>query len=148
MRTTLYILTAFLTVSCAVDWAQSGQAVLIEAVAPVYPLLAVYSSTEGEVSVKLTIDAAAMVSAAKVVQGHRLLAVAAEDAAKQWRFASVGRELQITVGFSFRILPKGTSDTELATRFRTPFHMEVRRVIPEATTNRDPAADPPRHKSK
>jgi TonB family protein len=128
--------------------AQQDQVLLVEAVAPVYPMVAVYSSTTGEVTVKLTIDKTGAVISAKVIQGHRLLAASAEDAAKKWRFGAGSGDAEITVGFVFRILPKGTQEAELATRFRAPYQMEIRRVIPEASTNSDPAADPPRRKPK
>ena len=127
--------------------AEAEQRTLVEAVAPAYPLVAVYSATAGEVHVRVSIDKAGSVTTSKLVQGHRLLATAAEEAARKWRF-SPGGDRETTVVFLFRILPKGTPDAELATRFRAPLQIEVRRVIPEASTNGDPAADPPRRKSK
>jgi TonB family protein len=129
-------------------WAQGEKASLVEAVAPAYPLVAVYSSTGGQVKVKLVIDKSGAVTAVDVVEGHKLLASAAAEAARKWRFTAGSVESEATVVFSFRILPKGASDSDLAARFRPPFEMEVRRIIPEATTNSDPAADPPKRKSK
>jgi TonB family protein len=123
--------------------AQQTQARLVEAVAPVYPMLAVYSSTAGEVTVRLTIEATGMVTAAKVIHGPKLLTASAEAAARKWRFAASGSETEVNVSFVFRILPKGTPEPELATRFRYPYEIEIRRVVPEATTNSDPSADPP-----
>jgi len=147
MRRALYLLSPLIGLVCAMPlaWAQDEKASLVEAVAPAYPLVAVYSSTGGQVKVKLVIDKSGAVTAANVVEGHKLLAAAAVEAAKKWRFTA-GSEA--TIVFSFRILPKGASDSDLAARFRPPFEMEVRRIIPEATTNSDPAADPPRRKSK
>ena len=144
MRIVLWLLGSLI---CTVSvFAETDQAALVEAFAPEYPLVAVYSASAGEVRVTVTIDKAGAVTRAKAVQGHKLLAAAAEEAAKKWRFAAGGTE--VTIGFLFRILPKGTPDSELTTRFQAPFQMEVRRIIPEATTNSDPAADPPRRKSK
>lgn len=128
--------------------AQHDQPLLVEAVAPVYPMLAVYSATAGEVTVKVRIDNTGAVISAKVIQGPKLLAASAEDAARRWRFAAGSGETELPVVFVYRILPKGTQDVELATRFRTPNQIEIRRVIPEASTNSDPAPDPPRRKAK
>lgn len=149
MRRALCLLSPLIGLGCAVPlaWAQ-GERSLVEAVAPAYPLVAVYSSTGGQVKVKLVIDKSGAVTAADVVEGHKLLAAAAVDAARKWRFTAGSVESEATIVFSFRILPKGTSDSELAARFRPPLQMEVRRIIPEATTNSDPAADPPKRKSK
>lgn len=128
--------------------AQHNQPLLVEAVAPVYPMLAVYSATAGKVTVKVTVDKAGTVISAQATSGHKLLAASAEDAARRWRFATGSGETELTIVFVYRILPKGTQDVELATRFRTPNQIEIRRVIPEASTNSDPAPDPPRRKAK
>jgi TonB family protein len=124
--------------------AQHNQALLVEAVAPLYPMVAVYSSTTGDVAVRLTIDETGAVTSARVIQGHKLLAASAEEAARKWRFATGSGGTEITVAFLFRILPKGTPEAELVARFRPPYQVEIRRAIPEASTNSDPAADPPR----
>jgi TonB family protein len=124
--------------------AQHDQPLLVEAVAPVYPMVAVYSATEGEVTVKVRIDKTGAVISAKVIQGPRLLAASAEDAARRWRFATGSGDTELPIVFVYRILPKGTQEVELATRFRMPNQIEIRRVIPEASTDRDPAPDPPR----
>lgn len=131
-----------------VVWAEEKQVALVEAVAPVYPLVAAYSATSGQVKVVLTIDRAGTVSTASIVEGQKLLTAAALEAARKWRFVAGDEERKIQILFSFRILPKGTSDSELAARFHSPFEMEVRHVIPEATTNSDPATDPPKRKTK
>ncbi|MCL4853535.1 MAG: TonB family protein [Bryobacteraceae bacterium] len=150
MRRALCLLGQLIGLVCAAQiiWAQSGKAALVEAVAPVYPLVAAYSSTGGQVKVKLVIDRSGAVTAANVVEGHKLLAAAAVEAARKWRFTASSGETEATIVFSFRIVPKGTSDADLATRFRSPLEIEVRRIIPDATTNSDPAAGPPRRRSK
>lgn len=129
-------------------WAEEKQVGLVEAVAPIYPLVAAYSGTSGEVKVKLTIDKTGSITSATIVGGHKLLTAAALDAARKWRFSASDGEKDATLVFSFRILPKGSSESELAVRFRSPLEIEVRRMIPEATTNSDPAADPPKRKVK
>ncbi|MEQ1948670.1 MAG: TonB family protein [Bryobacteraceae bacterium] len=147
MRTVLSWVGLLLTACALPVLAESEQPMLVEGVAPVYPLVAVYSATAGEVHVRVSIDKTGSVTTSKLVRGHRLLASAAEEASRKWRFTP-GGDREATIVFSFRILPKGTPESELATRFRAPLQIEVRRVIPEASTNSDPAADPPRRKSK
>ena len=141
--------SAFAFLVCALSvTAQQDQRQLLEAVAPVYPMVAVYSGTAGEVTVKVTIDNTGAVIAAKALDGNKLLVISAEDAAKRWRFAAGGGATELPVVFRYRILPKGTPDAVLATRFLPPNQIEIRRVIPEASTNSDPAADPPRRRGK
>lgn len=131
-----------------VTWAEEKRVAPVEAVAPVYPLIAAYSATSGQVRVKLTIDRTGSVTTASIVEGNKLLTAAALDAARKWRFSVPDEAKETTVVFSFRILPKGTSESELTVRFRPPLEVEVRRMVPEATTNSDPAADPPKRKTK
>jgi TonB family protein len=141
--------TAFTFLVCAFSvMAQHDQRQLVEAVAPVYPMVAVYSGTAGEVTVKVTIDGTGAVTAAKAIEGHKLLVASAEDAAKRWRFTPGSGATELPIVFLYRILPKGTPDAVLATRFQPPNQIEIRRVIPEASTNSDPAPDPPRRRGK
>ena len=127
---------------------QNKQMLLVEAVAPVYPSVAAYTGTSGKVNVKVTVDRTGSVSAARIVEGSKLLRTAALEAARKWRFSASDEGQETTILFSFRILPKGTSESELAVHFRPPLEIEVRRMVPEATTNSDPAADLPKRKSK
>ena len=128
--------------------AQQNQPRLVEAIAPVYPTLALYSSTAGEVKVRLTLDDTGTVTATKVIQGHKLLAAPTEEAAKKWRFAAARTVAEVDITFVFRILPRGTADSELTTRFRSPFQIEVRGVIPQAMKNSDPVTDPVKRRPK
>jgi hypothetical protein len=121
---------------------------LIEAIAPVYPMLTVYSATTGDVSVRVEIEKSGAVSVATAIDGHKLLQPAAESAAKQWRFEPGISSQEARLIFSFRILPKEATETELSTRFRSPYNIEVRRVIPEPLTNRDPGSTVPKKSQK
>jgi len=146
MRKILCFVGVFACVT--VGWAEERHIALVEAVAPVYPPIAAYTATSGDVTVKLMVDRTGSVTTASVVEGHKLLSAAALDAAKKWRFSTSDEGKEATIVFSFRILPKGTSESELAVRFRPPLEIEVRRMVPEATTNSDPAADSPKRKAK
>jgi TonB family protein len=56
-------------------------------VAPVYPELAKRMKISGTVNVQVTVDAEGKVTDAKATNGNRLLAGAAEDAVRKWKFA-------------------------------------------------------------
>jgi TonB family protein len=56
-------------------------------VAPIYPDIARRMRIVGAVEVEATVDAAGNVSDAKAVAGNRILAIAAEDAVRKWKFA-------------------------------------------------------------
>src|SRR5271166_3474247 len=56
-------------------------------VAPIYPEIARRMHIAGAVSIEATVDPEGKVSNAKTVSGNALLAPAAEDAVRKWRFA-------------------------------------------------------------
>jgi TonB family protein len=70
-------------------------------VAPVYPELAKRMNINGVVKVMLTVAANGSVKDAKVVGGHPVLANAALDAAKKWRFETGPQESTGVVEFRF-----------------------------------------------
>ena len=113
---------------------------LLEAVAPLYPMVAVYSSTSGDVVVRVEVDRSGMVVASKTIDGHKLLQSVAESAAKHWRFEPGEGPRVARLIFSFRILPKEAAQQDTSVRFRPPYNIEVRTIVPEAMTNRDPGA--------
>ncbi len=141
---------AIMLLLTAVAFAQepAAQPRLLEAVAPLYPMVAVYSDTSSDVVVNVIIGKDGSVTAAKAVSGHPVLYAAAEAAAKKWRFAPGDSENEAKITFTFRIMPKATPQADLATRFLPQFHIEIRRTIPEATSNTDPAADRPKRVRK
>ena len=53
---------------------------------PVYPAIALKMRIEGTVKLDVTIDPDGSVSDVKVVSGHQLLASAAVEAVKKWRY--------------------------------------------------------------
>jgi TonB family protein len=69
---------------------------------PVYPAIAAKMRVEGSVKLDATIDADGSVSDVKVVSGHQLLAGAAADAVKKWKYepADAKSTQSVTVDFA------------------------------------------------
>jgi TonB family protein len=69
---------------------------------PVYPAIAARMKIEGSVKLDATIDADGTVSDVKVVSGHQLLAGAAVEAVKKWKYepAEAKSTQAVTVDFA------------------------------------------------
>ena len=69
---------------------------------PVYPAIAAKMRIEGSVKLDATIDPDGTVSDVKVVSGHQLLAGAAVDAVKKWKYepADAKSTQAVTVDFA------------------------------------------------
>jgi TonB family protein len=70
-------------------------------VAPAYPDLARKMSIAGTVKVQVVVAANGTVKDAKVIGGHPLLATAALEAVKKWKFEPAGAESTGVVDFKF-----------------------------------------------
>jgi len=70
-------------------------------VAPMYPELARRMNITGVVKVQITVAANGSVKNAKLVGGHPVLANAALDAVKKWRFETASQETTGMVEFRF-----------------------------------------------
>jgi len=68
---------------------------------PTYPELARRMKITGVVVVTATVDAAGNVTDVKTVSGNRMLAVAAEDAVRRWKFVPGPGESTETVDLNF-----------------------------------------------
>lgn len=77
-------------------------------VAPAYPTLARQMNISGVVKVQVTVAPNGSVKATKVVGGHPLLANAALDALKKWRFEAASEETTGIVEFKFDPNAAGT----------------------------------------
>jgi TonB family protein len=96
------------------------------AVAPKYPTLTLAGRIYGEVVVRVTIDRAGAVKAAKVTEGHPMLREAAVNAAQQWKFVESSVDQRVaTLKFSFVILPDN-SQVQSQTIFLPPAGIEIR----------------------
>ena len=70
---------------------------------PVYPAIAAKMRIEGSVKVDATIDADGTVSDVKVVSGHQLLAGAAVEAVKKWKYEPAEAKSTQTVTVDFAL---------------------------------------------
>jgi TonB family protein len=70
-------------------------------VAPVYPELARKMNLTGSVKVEIVVSPNGTVKEAKVVGGHPVLATAALEAVKKWRFEPASEESSGVVDFKF-----------------------------------------------
>jgi TonB family protein len=68
---------------------------------PFYPDLARKMNITGVVKVEVTVAPNGTVKEARVVGGHPVLATAALDAAKKWRFEPAGAESSGVIEFKF-----------------------------------------------
>ena len=71
-------------------------------IAPAYPVLAKRMNVEGKVKVAVTITADGHVKDARVVGGSPVLATAALDAVKQWKFDSAPKDSTEVIEFEFK----------------------------------------------
>lgn len=104
----------------------SGPQVL-RAVAPVFPDDLRTTSEGAAIDVEVATDADGLVTRALVVAGSATTAQqAAVRAVRHWQFRGAGTARLV---FVFRSMPAGASPESLATVFRGPYEIEVRRAI-------------------
>ena len=72
-------------------------------VAPVYPEIARRLKITGEVKVEALVDSDGQVKSVKTVSGNHVLAVAAEDAVRQWKFQPGSGDSVVVVAVNFTI---------------------------------------------
>ena len=72
-------------------------------VAPVYPEIAKRMHIGGAVKLEATVDANGKVTDVKAVSGNHMLAVAAEDAVRQWKFAPGTSDSNVDVEVNFSV---------------------------------------------
>ncbi len=70
-------------------------------VQPVYPELARKMNITGTVKIEVTVSSNGTVKEARVVGGHPVLATAALEAAKKWRFEPAAAETSGVIDFKF-----------------------------------------------
>lgn len=83
-------------------FAQEGNRKVKSKVEPAYPQLAKQMHITGVVRVEVVVAPAGTVKSTKVLGGHPLLANAAEDAAKKWKFEPGPAETTMTLVFDFK----------------------------------------------
>lgn len=72
-------------------------------VPPAYPEIAKHLRIEGVVKIEATVDSDGKVIDVKTLIGNRILAAAAEDAVRKWRFAPAPSESKETVEIKFAV---------------------------------------------
>jgi TonB family protein len=89
--------------SAPIAWGQEPEIVrkLKSKVAPTYPELARRMSITGVVKVQITVDKSGTVKNSKLVGGHPILANAALDAVRKWRYEAAAEETTGVVEFHF-----------------------------------------------
>jgi len=95
-------LIAIFSLPTSRTWAQDDLPRKVKSrVAPVYPTLAKQMNITGVVKIQITIAQNGVVKTTKLVGGHPLLANAALDAVKKWRFETGPEETTGVVEFKF-----------------------------------------------
>lgn len=118
---------------------QAGQPAVVEAVAPSYPVFIGVPDPSGRVDVGLELDGAGKVTSVHAINGHPLLQIVAEHAAKRWHFDPATSKLgprTVLITFLFTILPKGSLAEEATTIFSPPYQVEVKR-LPSDVSKKD-----------
>ncbi|MGD1215493.1 MAG: energy transducer TonB [Terriglobales bacterium] len=97
----LLLLGGWVATSAPLAWGQEIDRKPKIKVAPVYPELAKRMNISGVVKVIITVSANGSVKDARLVGGHPVLASAAMDAVKKWRFEAGPGESTGVVEFRF-----------------------------------------------
>ena len=97
----LFPIFAFCLVVVSVLQADARKSVKVTP--PVYPAIAVKMKVEGAVKLDVTIDPDGSVADVKVVSGHQLLASAAVDAVKKWRYETAESKSTQSVTLDFTL---------------------------------------------
>jgi len=99
LRTAVLALMVAFAVSA---WAAEGRAILSR-VAPTYPEIAKRLRISGVVSLEVTVDASGKVTGVKTLSGNRMLATAAEEAVRSWKFAPGAGTSTVEVDLNFAL---------------------------------------------
>ena len=81
--------------------ARAGDRAVKSRVNPVYPEMAKRMKISGAVKLEAIVDALGKVTDVKTVSGNRLLAVAAEDAVRKWKFEPGASNSNVSVEVNF-----------------------------------------------
>jgi TonB family protein len=137
MRTTIGVALFFLAVTVYVaNGLASEPPVVVSAVAPVFPVIALAAHGSGDVIVVADINKSGDVTSSRVRTGHNLLRKVSVEAARRWKFSTSNedhREVELT--FTFRIVPDKTTGVDRTPVFYPPYHVEVRNETVVTTTN-------------
>lgn len=134
------VLTTFVALAASQDAAQapiqapanSIPTFLVRKVAPVYPPLARQARIQGTVVLRIVIDKEGAVSNLQLLSGHPMLAPAAIDAVKQWRYGRyVSEDKPVEVETVVRVEFKMAGGPEVGTPGRSQQSSAPRDGIPQ-----------------
>jgi TonB family protein len=97
----LLLISGWVATSAPLAWGQELDRKTKSKVSPVYPELARRMNITGVVRVQITVAANGSIKNTKLVGGHPVLANAALDAVKKWRFEAGPQESTGIVEFRF-----------------------------------------------
>src|ERR1700682_5514792 len=97
----LLLIGGWVATSAPLAWGQEIDRKAKSKVAPVYPELARRMNITGVVKVLITVAANGSIKNTKLVGGHPVLANAALDAVKKWRFEAASQESRGILEFRF-----------------------------------------------
>jgi hypothetical protein len=122
---------------------------VLQAVPPIYPLVALSARASGVVVIEAQIAPNGPVASARTIEGALLLRPISEVTARRWLFASASAPGLRTVRlkFLFMIVSDETSSSERVPIFKPPYEVEIRDAVPKFvhTPNIDPG---PKRKRK
>lgn len=104
LRKVLVALTcAFALAFAVVLPAKADERAIKSRVAPIYPEIAKRLKISGMVTVRATVDADGKVTDAKTLAGNRMLATAAEEAVRKWKFVTAPAASTVDVDINFSL---------------------------------------------
>jgi TonB family protein len=148
-----FLLALFLAVEPQPTTAESdcpSDPEVLQATPSVYPEGAVGAGLQGEVIIRVNVDANGKVTDTEVLKGEELLSAPAEKAAREWKFApaekAVGKPAGIRTAFLtflFRIMPEDTPSKEIGNIFVPPHTMAMRRTKLRLSVSKSDCCDIP-----
>jgi TonB family protein len=137
MKVTLAsLLLLFANISYVSQARVTEPAVVVSAVAPVYPAIAQAAKASGDIVVTVEINKSGGVTSARANSGHTLLHKVSVEAARRWKFSTSSEEhRQAQLTFTYRIVPEKTAGLDRTPVFYPPYRIEVRSEHLIVTTN-------------
>lgn len=109
---------------------------VLEAVAPVFPVIAIATAQQGKVQVDVRINEDGTVRSVDFGQGPSIFRPLLKIVAGRWRFASTEKNSgyrTVRLSFVFTLVPSETKSEELLPIYRPPYEVEVKGRFPIIT---------------
>lgn len=144
---TIFILVIYLSLVVRIAVGQEDlqatvhSAVVLQAMGPKYPPIALAAKASGEVVIEVKINKQGLVTDTNIVSGHKLLREATTQAAKRWIFSPVtsGKEdRKERLIFRYVILADDASYADEGSIYKVPYEYEIRNRPLIAMVNSDP----------